>query len=155
MKHSTFENHWDEIKGQLKSRFGQLTDDDLIFAEGKGEELFARLREKLNMSSNELDALLEELQAGATNRVGQMKAKAAGLADEVRAKVGAAVGDVKAKGAAAVGQVKEQAGVAYEEARKQARSLREEGEEYVRQNPRESLIGALCAGFVAGLLIRR
>ena len=155
MKHSTFENHWDEIKGQLKNRFGQLTDNDLKFAEGKGEELFARLREKLNMSSDELDALLEELQAGATNRVEQMKAKAAGLAEDVRAKVGAAVGDAKARGAAAVEQVKEQAGVAYVEARKQARTLREEGEEYVRQNPRECLIGALCAGFVAGMLIRR
>jgi uncharacterized protein YjbJ (UPF0337 family) len=155
MKHSTFENHWDEIKGQLKSRFGQLTDDDLTFAEGKGEELFARLREKLNMSSGDLDALLEELAPGATNRVEQMKAKAAGLAQDVRTKVGAAVGDAKAKGAAAVEQVKGQAAVAYDEARNKARTLRQEGEEYVRQNPRESLIGALCAGFVAGMLIRR
>ena len=155
MKHSTFENHWDDIKGQLKSRFGQLTDDDLTFAEGKADELIARLRKKLNMSRDEFNAVLEELEASATNRVDQMKAKAADLAEDVRAKVGAAVDDVKTKGAAAVEQVKGQAAAAYEGARKQARSLREDGEEYVRQNPRECLIGAVCAGFVAGLLMRR
>ena len=58
MKHFTFENQWDSIKGQLKQRFAQLTDDDLAFVAGKGEELLARLREKLALSSEELNALL-------------------------------------------------------------------------------------------------
>lgn len=155
MKHFTFDNHWDEIKGQLKQRFGQLTDDDLTFAEGKGEELLARLREKLGLSASDLNALLDELKAGTTGRIAQAKAKAAELADDVRARVGAAVEDVKAKGAAVAEDVKAQAGVAYDEARQRVRTLREDGEEYVRQNPRETLVAALCAGFVAGLLIRR
>ena len=155
MKHFTFENQWDAIKGQLKERFAQLTDDDLAFVTGKGEELLARLREKLGLSAHDLNALLEELKEKASGRVEQVKAKAAELADDVRAKVGAAVEDVKAKGAAAADEVKAQAGVAYDQARKRARSLREDGEEYVRQNPRETLVAAVCAGFVAGLLIRR
>ena len=41
MKHFSIENHWDAIKGQLKQRYAQLTDDDLSFVEGKGEELLA------------------------------------------------------------------------------------------------------------------
>jgi ElaB/YqjD/DUF883 family membrane-anchored ribosome-binding protein len=155
MKHFTFDDHWDAIKGRLKQRFGQLTDDDLAFVTGKGEELFARLRETLGLSAHDLNALLEELKANAAGRVEQAKMKAADLADDVRAKVSAAVEDVKAKGAAVAEDVKAQAGVAYEEARKRARTLREDAEEYVRQNPRESLVAALCAGFVAGLLIRR
>ena len=155
MKHSALENSWDTIKGSLKQRYGQLTDDDLTFAEGKGDELLARLREKLGLSAHDLNALLEELKEKATGRVEQVKAKAADLADDVRAKVGAAVEDVKAKGAAAADEVKAQAGVAYDEARKRVRTFREDSEEYVRQNPRESLVAALCAGFVAGLLIRR
>ena len=73
----------------------------------------------------------------------------------LRAKVGAAVEEVKAKGSAAADEVKAQASVAYNETRRRARTLVGEGEEYVRSNPRESLLAALCAGFVAGLLIRR
>ena len=155
MKHSSLENSWDSIKGQLKQRYDQLTDDDLAFVTGKAEDLFARLREKLGLSAHDLDALLDELKDKATGRVEQAKAKAADLADDVRAKVGSAVADIKAKGSAAAEEVRAQAGVAYDQARKQARTLREDGEEYVRQNPREALVAALCAGFVAGLLIRR
>ena len=155
MKHSSLENSWDSIKGQLQQRYGQLTDDDLTFAEGKGVELLARLREKLGLSAHDLNALLEELKEHATGRVEQVKARAADLADDVRTKVGSAVEDIKAKGSAAAEEMKAQAGVAYDEARKRARTLREDGEEYVRQNPRETLVAAVCAGFVAGLLIRR
>lgn len=154
MKHFSYENQWDAIKGQLKHRYAQLTDDDVAFVAGKSEELLARLREKLGLSGHDLDALLQELKANGAGRMEQVKAKAADIADDVRAKVGAAVEDVKEKGAAAAEEVKAQAGVAYDQARQRVRTLREDGEEYVRHNPRESLVAALCAGFVAGLLIR-
>ena len=155
MKHSSLENSWDAIKGHLKQRYGQLTDDDLTFAEGKGDELLARLREKLGLSENDLNGVLNELKANGAGRVEQVKGRAADIADDARAKVGSAVEDFKAKGSAAAEEVKAQAGVAYDEACKRARTLRENGEEYIRQNPRESLVAALGAGFVAGLLIRR
>lgn len=143
MKHFTFDNRWDEIKGQLKQRYGQLTDDDLVFAEGKGEELLGRLREKIGVSSEDLNAVLDELYA-AGSHLGIARQKAAEIAEEVRAKA-----------AVAAQEVKVQAGVAYDQAREQARGFWHEGEEYVRQNPRESLVTALFAGFVAGLLLRR
>jgi uncharacterized protein YjbJ (UPF0337 family)/ElaB/YqjD/DUF883 family membrane-anchored ribosome-binding protein len=143
MKHFTFDNRWDEIKGKLKQRYGQLTDDDLTFAEGKGDELLARLREKLGVSSDDLDGILDEFY-GAGDRTAAVREKASEIAGEVRAKATAAAHEVKA-----------QAGVAYDQARQQATSVWHDGEEYIRQNPRESLITALFAGFVAGLLIRR
>ena len=91
MKQSSFENHWDAIKGQLKHRYAQLTDDDLAFVAGKTEELLARLREKLGLSAHDLNAVLQELKENAAGRMEQMKEKAADIADDVRAKVGAAV----------------------------------------------------------------
>ena len=144
MKHFAFDSHWDEIKGKLKQRYAQLTDHDLVFIEGKAEELLGRLREKLGLSAGELDALLKETRATVASHVKQAKAKSSELADDIRERAGALADDAK-----------EQAGVVYEQARERARSLREDCEDYVRQNPRESLVGALCAGFVAGLLIRR
>jgi uncharacterized protein YjbJ (UPF0337 family) len=39
--------NWNEIKGKLKQKYAQLTDDDLIFAEGKEEELLGRLQHAL------------------------------------------------------------------------------------------------------------
>jgi uncharacterized protein YjbJ (UPF0337 family) len=38
---------WNELKGKLKQQYGNLTDDDLVFSEGKEDELLGRLQKKL------------------------------------------------------------------------------------------------------------
>lgn len=45
---------WNEVKGKLKQKYGNLTDDDLTFAEGKDEELLGRLQKKLGRSKEEI-----------------------------------------------------------------------------------------------------
>ncbi len=45
---------WNEWKGKLKQADGSLTDDDLRYEEGKDEELFGRLQQKLGKSRDEL-----------------------------------------------------------------------------------------------------
>ena len=42
-----FKGGWNEVKGKLKQKYGQLTDNDLAFAEGKDDELLGRLQQKL------------------------------------------------------------------------------------------------------------
>jgi uncharacterized protein YjbJ (UPF0337 family) len=49
-----FKGNWDEVKGKLKQKYGQLTDDDLAFAEGKEDELLGRLQKRLGKSKEEL-----------------------------------------------------------------------------------------------------
>ena len=56
-----FKGSWNETKGKLKQKYGQLTDDDLTFAEGKDEELLGRLQKKLGKSKEELRTELEGL----------------------------------------------------------------------------------------------
>ena len=40
----TFKGTWHEIAGKLKQKYADLTDDDLLFVEGKDEELLGRLQ---------------------------------------------------------------------------------------------------------------
>jgi uncharacterized protein YjbJ (UPF0337 family) len=53
--------HWNEIKGKLKQKYGQLTDDDLTFAEGKEEELLGRLQKRLGRSKEDVRAEIERM----------------------------------------------------------------------------------------------
>ena len=53
--------NWNEVKGKLKQKYGQLTDDDLRFTEGKDEEFLGRLQQKLGKSKEELRAEIEKL----------------------------------------------------------------------------------------------
>jgi uncharacterized protein YjbJ (UPF0337 family) len=46
--------NWNQFKGRLKSAFGGLTDDDLLYEEGKDNELWGRLQEKTGKTRDEL-----------------------------------------------------------------------------------------------------
>jgi uncharacterized protein YjbJ (UPF0337 family) len=52
---------WNEQKGKLKQQFAILTDNDLMFAEGKKEEMMGRLQIKLGKSKEELEKIIAEL----------------------------------------------------------------------------------------------
>ena len=52
---------WNEVKGKLKQKYGQLTDDDLTFAEGKEDELLGRLQKRLGRTKDELRAEIEDM----------------------------------------------------------------------------------------------
>ena len=53
--------NWNEIKGKMKQKYGQLTDQDLTFAEGKEDELLGRLQKRLGRSKDELRAEIAEM----------------------------------------------------------------------------------------------
>ena len=52
---------WNEVKGKLKQKYGQLTDDDLTFAEGKEDELVGRIQKRLGKTKDELRAEIEKM----------------------------------------------------------------------------------------------
>ena len=52
---------WNEVKGKLKQKYGQLTDDDLMFAEGKEDELLGRLQKRLGRTKDELRSEIEDM----------------------------------------------------------------------------------------------
>ena len=52
--------NWNEIKGKLKQKFADLTDDDLTFVEGKEDEMLGRLQQRLGMSDEEIRRAIEE-----------------------------------------------------------------------------------------------
>lgn len=51
--------NWNMIKGKLKEEYGQLTDDDLSFAEGQEEQLLGRLQQKLGKSKQEVKEMID------------------------------------------------------------------------------------------------
>jgi len=61
MTNLQFKGGWNQVKGKLKQKYGQLTDDDLAFAEGKEDELLGRLQQKLGKSKEDLRRELESL----------------------------------------------------------------------------------------------
>jgi uncharacterized protein YjbJ (UPF0337 family) len=49
-----FKGQWNEVKGKLKQKWGQLTDDDLLFEDGKEEELLGRLQKRTGETKEDI-----------------------------------------------------------------------------------------------------
>lgn len=60
MNATIIKGNWNEQKGRLKQAFANLTDDDLMFVEGKKDEMFGKLQKKLGKTREELDKILSE-----------------------------------------------------------------------------------------------
>jgi uncharacterized protein YjbJ (UPF0337 family) len=61
MNTSIIKGNWNELKGKLKQRYSNLTDDDLLFSEGKEDELVGRLQKKLGKSNEEVRDIIRNL----------------------------------------------------------------------------------------------
>jgi uncharacterized protein YjbJ (UPF0337 family) len=53
--------NWNEQKGKLKQKFATLTDDDLLFAEGKKDEMMGRIQKKLGKTKEQLYSIINAL----------------------------------------------------------------------------------------------
>ena len=61
MNTTILKGNWDEQKGKLKQKFTALTDNDLLFAEGKKDEMFGKLQIKLGKTKEDLYRIIEGL----------------------------------------------------------------------------------------------
>lgn len=52
--------NWNQVKGKLKSSFGELSDDDLMYAEGKEDELIGRIQEKTGKTKDQIKEVIDE-----------------------------------------------------------------------------------------------
>ena len=60
MNKLSFRGNWNEIKGKLKQKYADLTDDDLTFIEGKEDELLGRLQQRTGRTREQLREEIEK-----------------------------------------------------------------------------------------------
>jgi len=61
MNNTELKGNWNEQKGKLKKKFAFLTENDLMFEEGKKEEMFGKLQIKLGKTKEELHKIVDAL----------------------------------------------------------------------------------------------
>ncbi|MCL4641327.1 MULTISPECIES: CsbD family protein [Olivibacter] len=52
---------WNEVKGKAKQAYADLTDDDLLYEEGKEDELIGRLQKKTGKTRDQVVDWLNNL----------------------------------------------------------------------------------------------
>jgi uncharacterized protein YjbJ (UPF0337 family) len=52
--------NWNVVKGKLKQAYGDLTDDDLTYVDGKEDELIGRLQARLGKTAADVRGMLSK-----------------------------------------------------------------------------------------------
>jgi len=61
METNQIKGNWNELKGKLKQKFAVLTDNDLMFEDGKEDVVLGKIQQKLGKTKDEWDKLMIEL----------------------------------------------------------------------------------------------
>lgn len=61
MNTTDLKGKWNELKGKLKQQYADLTDDDLLYVEGKEDELYGRIQQKVGKSKEEVKDMIDKL----------------------------------------------------------------------------------------------
>lgn len=127
----TLEGNWNEIKGKVRQKWGALTDDDLLEAQGNVERLTGIIQRKTGEARETIERYLRE----GSNEVSSV---VSAIPEKVRQYAGRASETVEQAGRQAVGQIR----AGYEGAQR-----------VVRDQPGISLGVCFGAGVLTGLLL--
>lgn len=53
--------NWNQAKGKLKQEYGELTDDDLQYEEGKEDELIGKIQEKTGKAKEDIKNFIDNI----------------------------------------------------------------------------------------------
>ncbi len=61
MNETTIKGAWNELKGKIKQAYGDLTDDDLTYEEGKEDEMWGKVQQKTGKTKDEIKKAVADL----------------------------------------------------------------------------------------------
>ncbi len=118
------QGRWNQVRGQLKKKWGQLTEDDLKFSSGNIDQLVGRIQHRTGEAREAIESFLDELTAEGSSAISQ-------AAESVRNYAGQATDQVRD----GYNRISEQFGRRYETS-----------QEMIRENPGGTVATAFSRG---------
>ncbi len=125
------QGQWNQVRGELKKKWGQLTDDDLRFNNGNLDQLVGKIQQRTGEAREAIEQFLGEVSAQGASAVAQ-----------------------------AAGQVGQYARYAGEQAREGYNRISDQfgrgydySQEMIRENPGRSLATAFGVGILLGVVV--
>jgi len=123
----TLQGNWNEIKGKLRERWGQLSQDDLQHAQGNVDQLVGLIQRKTGEARERVEQYLSELTDGGGRMADTVRGYASTAAETME--------EARARAAEAV------------------RGGYVQTERMIQQRPMESLAVGFGAGLITGVII--
>jgi uncharacterized protein YjbJ (UPF0337 family) len=125
------QGQWNKLRGQVKEKWGQLTDDDLQIQGGNVDQLVGKIQQRTGEGREAIERFLDDLTSHGASAISQ----AAGAVSSFASNAGERFRDQ------------------YGDFAEQARDRFDSAQDVVRQNPTQSVAAAFGFGLVAGLIV--
>jgi uncharacterized protein YjbJ (UPF0337 family) len=125
------QGQWNKIRGQVKEKWGQLTDDDLQIHGGNIDQLVGRIQQKTGEGRESIEKFLGELTSRGASAVSSATEAVSNYAQQTASRLREGYGQVS----------------------EQARDQYENVEDMVRHNPGQSVAAAFGVGLVVGVVV--
>jgi uncharacterized protein YjbJ (UPF0337 family) len=142
LNQQTLSGNWNDIKGKIRKKWGQLSNDDVQVFNGNVDQLIGMIQTKTGEARNNVERFLEEATSNGAAGVNQaaeaVRNYATGAATQARDYAGQAMEAVEQRSQQAYDSVRQ----GYSEA-----------EDTIRSRPAESVAVCFGAGVLTGLLL--
>jgi len=138
----TLQGNWNEIKGKLRSKWGQLTNDDLQSAHGNVDQLVGLIQRKTGEARSSIEKFLEDSTASGASAFSQASETAREYAQQ-------AMDTVQERSKQAADTVRK----GYDQASESVREGYEQAEGMIRERPAESAAVCFGVGMLVGVIL--
>jgi len=125
------QGQWNKVRGQVKERWGQLTDDDLQIQGGNVDQLVGKIQQRTGETREAVEKFLTDLTGRGASVVASATEAVSNYAQQAGERLRDRYGDVA----------------------DQARDRYDLVQDHVRHNPGQSVATAFGIGIVAGLIV--
>jgi uncharacterized protein YjbJ (UPF0337 family) len=125
------QGQWNQVRGQLKKKWGQLTEDDLKFANGNIDQLVGRIQHKTGEAREAIENFLDELTSQGASAISQ-------ATESVRQYAGYASDQMRD----GYNRISDQLGRQYEQS-----------QDLIRENPARTVATAFGVGVLLGIVV--
>src|ERR1700728_4298607 len=125
------QGQWNQVRGQLKKKWGQLTEDDLKFANGNIDQLVGRIQHKTGEAREAIESFIDELTSQGASALSQAAESARNYA----------------------GYASEQVRDGYNRISDQLGRRYEASQDMIRENPARTVATAFGVGVVLGVVV--
>ena len=138
----TLQGNWNEIKGKLRNKWGQLTNDDLQQAHGNIDQLIGLIQRKTGEARSAVEKFLEDATRDGSSAL-------SGAAETAREYAQQAMDTVQERSKQAADSVRK----GYDQAAESMKHGYEEAEAMIKQRPAESAAVCFGVGMLVGVLL--
>ena len=148
----TLQGNWNEVKGKLRSKWGQLTNDDVGMFNGNVDQLIGTIQRKTGEARQTIEQFLDSFTSKGSSSISQAAEGVRDYATQATNRIAEYAQDAGSYATDFASHAGERVQQGTEQATQAMRQGYKQAERVVRHNPAESVAVCFGAGVLVGLM---